>query len=474
MKAQDFLLLFGFNFTDRPSMTKLNFSTKRINLLIILISTLMMVVVLNLPFKAKPFGDITFHEEAKNLALYLKGDIGYDKVMITKAPGPVIFYTPAYIVAPSSATDNQLWVYGVVFTFIMVTISLLLIFKIGASFFSKEVGLLSVLLFFIFPIHCYYSLGILAEAPAFFSLALALYGWLIAYHHPEKSKGWIWLTAGIWFLILNRPNAMLLLGFGFLIVLFAFFKNKSFFAAYGKKLILTCLTVGVLGFAVLQLAKTITGTKSNGNQEELFYFVAHQGRFQFREEPTDFRFWDNEIRPDSKDYQNWVQSISDLDTKMVQTGKSHNQVYKEFLLDDMTEHPFWFTRQFFVKCFYGHIYFINSVKPNEFKLGPLHGTIGYWFFMLLINSINIMIILGAFLFLFKEKNLIRYWPFWAVIVALLIFHGLTYMEPRYMFPARVALYIMSAAGLFRIAKVRQFVNFVSKFVFPSPKQAVNG
>src|SRR6187549_2285828 len=111
------------------------FSTKRINLFIILISSLMMIVVLNLPFKAKPFGDLTFHEEAKNLALYLKGDIGYDKVTITKAPGPVFFYTPAYIVAPSDATDNQLWVYGVVFTCITITTSLILIFKIGSNLF---------------------------------------------------------------------------------------------------------------------------------------------------------------------------------------------------------------------------------------------------------------------------------------------------------------------------------------------------
>ncbi|MDI9258534.1 glycosyltransferase family protein [Flavobacterium sedimenticola] len=454
-------------------MSVLNFSTQRINLLIILISTVMMVVVLNLPFKAKPFGDITFHEEAKNLALYLKGDIGFDKVTITKAPGPVIFYTPAYFAAPAHATDNQLWTYGVVFTFVITTISLLLVFKIATAFFSKEVGLLSVLLFFVFPIHCYYSLGILAEAPAFFSLALALYGWSVAYYHPHKIKGWLWLTVGIWFLILNRPNAVFLLGLGIVVVAFAFWRNKSFFWLYGKKIIITCVTVGLLGFTVLQLAKTITGTKAGGNQEELFYFVAHQGRFQFREEPTDFRFWDNEIRPDSKDYQNWVRSISDLDRQMIATGKSHNQVYQEFLLDDIAEHPFWFTRQFFVKSFYGHVYFINSVKPNEFKLGPLQGAMGYWFFILLINAINVIILLGAFLFLFKEKQLIRYWPFWGVIVALLIFHALTYMEPRYMFPARVALYIMSAAGLYKIGFIKRVVNFIAKFVFPLPKATAN-
>jgi hypothetical protein len=340
-----------------------------------------------------------------------------------------------------------------------------MIFRIGASFFSKEVGLLSVLLFFIFPIQCYYSLGILAEAPAFFSLALALYGWSKAFHNPNKFVGWILMTLGIWFLILNRPNTMLLLGLGFLVVFYAYFKNKDFLKIYGKKLIVSLSCVGFMGFGVLQMAKAITGTKSEENQEGLLYFVAFQGRFQFREEPTDFRFWDDEVRADSKDYQSWRTQGEALGTIIANTHRTSNDVYREFLIKDIFEHPFWFTRQFVVKCFYGHIYFINSVKPEKFHLGPIHGVLGYWFIILLINTINIIIIIGAFLFLFKEKNLITFWPFWGVIIALLLFHGLTYMEPRYIFPSRVALYIMSAAGLYRIGWIQRKVNCISNLFF---------
>jgi hypothetical protein len=219
----------------------------------------------------------------------------------------------------------------------------------------------------------------------------------------------------------------------------------------------------------LQLAKIITGEKSGDNQEGLLYYVAHQGRFQFREEPTDFRFWESDIRSDSKDYQNWGKSGQELEKIANDTQRSSTEVYKEFLFNDVLEHPFLFIRQFFVKCFYGHMYFINSVKPEQFHLGPIHGVLGYWFVILLINSINIIIILGATLFLWKEKNSINYWLFWGVIVALLIFHGLTYMEPRYMFPTRVALYIMSAVGLYRINWIQKKVNFMSKFVFLSTK-----
>ncbi|MFV5694974.1 hypothetical protein ACM55G_05980 [Flavobacterium sp. LB3P122] len=449
-------------------MNTIVFSTKRINGIIVLVSSLMMLIFLNLPFKAKPFGDSTFHEESKNLALFIKGKRTCDQVVITKAPGPILFYTPAYLLAPVNATDDQLWVYGVVFTSIIITISLLLIFRIGSSFFSKEVGFLSVLLFFLFPIHCYYSLGIMAEAPAFFSLTLAIYGWSIALHQPDKKSGWIFLILGMWFLILNRPNTLLLLGLGFLVVFYAFFKNKSFFISYGKKMMVSFVCVGLLGFGVLQLTKIITGTKSGGNQETLFYYVAHQGRFQFREEPTDFRFWESDIRPDSKDYQNWNKSGAALSAIMKQTHESYAEVYKKFLIDDALEHPGLFIRQFFVKCFYGHVYFINSVQPDKFDLGPLKGPIGYWTFILLINSINLIIVAGAILFLFREKNLIRYWIFWGVIISLLIFHGLTYMEPRYIFPSRVALYLMSAAGLYRIAWIRKIIQKITIYIFPIP------
>ncbi|MDI6046590.1 glycosyltransferase family 39 protein [Flavobacterium yafengii] len=447
-------------------MHKMDFSTKRINAIIVLLSSFMMVLVLNLPFKAKPFGDITFHEESKNLALFIKGAVAYDKVVITRAPGPILFYTPVYTLAPVDATDDQLWVYAVVFTSIIITISLLLIFRIGSSLFSKEVGFLSVLLFFLFPIHCYYSLGILAEAPAFFSLTLAIYGWSIAFHQPNKKLGWIFLILGMWFLILNRPNTLLLLGLGFLVVLYAFFKNKSFFLSYGKKMMVSFFCVGLLGFGVLQLAKIITGNKSGGSQEGLLYYVAHQGRFQFREEPTDFRFWESDIRPDSKDYQNWNKSGAALSVIRDQTHQSYADVYKKFLIDDALEHPGLFIRQFFVKCFYGHVYFINSVQPDKFDLGPLKGPIGYWIFILLINSINLIIVVGALLFLFLEKNLIQYWLFWGIIVSLLIFHGLTYMEPRYIFPSRVALYLMSAAGLYRISWIQKIIQKITIYIFP--------
>jgi len=451
-------------------MNKIDFSTKIVNLAIVIVSALLMLIVLNFPFKANPLGDYTFHEESKNLALFIKGEVSSDKVVITKAPGPILFYTPAYLVAGTEATDDQLWVYGVLLTSIIMTISLLLIFRIGAAFFSKEVGLLSVLLFFIFPIHSYYSLGILAEIPAFFSLAVAIYGWSIAFFEPNKKRGWIMLTLGIWLLILNRPNAVLFLGILFLVIVYSYIENKSFYKIYGKKLGFTLLSIIVLGIGTAQLVKKINGIQSAGNQESYFYYVSHIGRFQFREEATDFRFWESDNRPDSKDYQNWIKSLGELDAVISKTNRSYNEVYREFLIKDLVKHPFLSTRQFLVRCVYGHLNIISKVQPAQFALGPFQGVVGYWIVLLIINSINLLVVAGAIVFLIKEENIIKYWIFWGITVALLLFHGLTYMEPRYIFPSRVALYLMSAAGLYRFDWIKKTIDTISIYVFPISKQ----
>jgi len=431
------------------------------DIIIIIVSLLMMVVVLNLPFKAKAFGDDLFHKEAKNFALYIKGDINFDAVTITRAPAPVLCYSLVYVFVPSEASDITYWSYAVVFMSLILIISMMLIFRIGSAFFSKEVGLLSIVIFFIFPIHFYYSLGIGAEVFSFFSITIALYGWSKIFIKNNDKKGWLFFIIGICFLILNRPNALLILPMSLVIVLYAYFKNKEFYNKFGLKIISSVFIIGLLSFSVLKISKSLTNSKSEKKQEELFYYVAHQGRFQFREEPLDLRYWESDVRSDSRDYQNWLKSDGELDIQMMKYSKTYNEVYKNFLINDFFEHPFLFIRQFFVKCFYGHIYIINSIKPADFKLLFFNGKKGYTIFILLVNSINILIVLGFFIFLFTEKNLIRYWLFWSIILALIIFHGMTYMEPRYLFPSRVALYLMSSAGLCRIKFIKKFINKLS-------------
>lgn len=443
-------------------MGLLNFFSGKINLLIIGLSVLMMVAVLNLPFKAKPFGDNDIHRESKNAALYLKGKVGYDQLIISKAPGTIVYFAIPYLLAPSNATDDQLWYYGVFFNFLIVTLSLLMIYKSATNLFSKEVGLFSVLLMVVFPIHCYYALSIIGETAAFFSFCLAIYGWSKVQQNSDKKLGWILMVLGISFMILNRPNTLLILPIGFLFLGYFYFKRKEFFLKYGKKIVFSLLISGVIGFASLETAKAITGTKYHYTQQGALNYVLLQGRYQFRNEPTDFRFWDHTQRADSKDYKDWKKKFGELENLSKNNNIPLNDVYKSFIVNDFINNPFISVRQFFVKLFYGQVYIINSIKPQEFKLGIFQGSLAYWTLILVINSINVLITIGVFIFLFTSKSKSYYWLFWSIIISLLLFHGLSYMEPRYMFPAKPAFFILGAVGLYRLLFFRIKIDNLKK------------
>ncbi|MGA2719899.1 MAG: hypothetical protein ABSF78_13125, partial [Candidatus Acidiferrales bacterium] len=57
---------------------------------------------------------------------------------------------------------------------------------------------------------------------------------------------------------------------------------------------------------------------------------------------------------------------------------------------------------------------------------------------------------ASFWFLVHERGLFAsYWPLWGPWLALLLFHSLTYAEPRYMLPAQPGLAVMAACVLAR-------------------------
>jgi hypothetical protein len=109
-------------------------SFDKIDLFIVLISIIMMAIVLNLPFKA-PFGDEnSFFDESKNLAFYLKGSMDFDKVTLTKAPTPVFIYTPVFLLTSDNPSNDDLWYRGVAVNFILITLSLMLIYRTVKTF----------------------------------------------------------------------------------------------------------------------------------------------------------------------------------------------------------------------------------------------------------------------------------------------------------------------------------------------------
>lgn len=439
----------------------MNKTDRRSYLVIVVLFLAVMLAVANLPFKVKPFGDITFHAEAKTLALFLKGQVPAELVAITKAPGPVLFFTPAYLLAPNDAPDETLWYFGVAMSTVLVCMAMVLVFKTVKKLFGLGIAWLTIALFAVFPIHCYYSLGIVAEVPAFFSLTLGLYGWILMTQNPSSRKALTYFILGFLGLLLNRPNAMLFLPLVVAVLGGAYIWRREYFKRYARPLLVSVAVIFVVGFGILSAAKSIS--RQGDSQDNLLYYVAHQGRFQFREEPLNFNFWDNDFRDGTPDYDNWKKSNAQLHQVMKAENRTYADVFRQWLIDDAVAHPFWFLRQSVIKAFYGHIYFINSVSPKEFKMGPFNGRSAYYSLLVAVNVVNLLILMGVAVYLLRDKIPGLTWPFWGIWVVLIAFHAVTYMEPRYLFPAKAALYPLSAAGLYQIGFVRRSFDRFMKF-----------
>ena len=105
-------------------------------------------------------------------------------------------------------------------------------------------------------------------------------------------------------------------------------------------------------FIVLTISFSIQSLPGNQNQElqdNYLFYVMHHGRFQYKTEYFDWRFWDETKRPDSKDYQNWKKSVIDLSNKAKKDSVLLTDIYKEWLIKDAINNPFNIVIQAFIR-----------------------------------------------------------------------------------------------------------------------------
>lgn len=400
------------------------------------------VGIANAPFKSKPFGDFDFHVEAKTIALFLWGQKNYDVISITKAPGPVLFYITPYFLAGPNASDNQYWLSGILWNGVFMTMALFLIRASCQNFGSERAANISVLLIFILPLQVYYSLGILAEGPAFLGCSLMVYGYSRIYAKKQRNS-WIIFGGGVLLLALARPNAILVLP---LLLLFAlwerFIRKDDFFSKIWKKILVTLVVTSMMVMLVTVFVKELPNKRQTIKQEGYLGYVALIGRYQFREETWDWRFWDSDIRSDSKDYQHWKQKLSELNSP--KEGKTIEQQYFNFLVQDILEHPLISIKQFFVRAIFGHTLQVSSVSKDKFGVGSLKGTWFYWLFHLSLNFLNLSLLIMSVLFLIRNGGFHKFGILVMPWAALVFFHGIIYMEQRYLFPARPMMIVLSS------------------------------
>lgn len=419
---------------------------------ITIISIGILVITLNLPFKAKIFGDWTFHAEAKQITEWVWGRAPLTSVTLTKAPGPSLFYAVPYVFAGPGNDDVYYWRWAVVWNTLWSILSIWLICRAALTLFGDiSIARVAWVSAFIVPMHIYYSIGVLAEIMAFSGCAFILYGISVFFRQTGTAEngGSISIILGILFLVSARPNSALLLPCFLLIVWFLWRNASRTLKLRLFEFLKIPLLVGTILLTTLSLGlRSLPGNQQQPLQESYLIYVMHHGRFQFRKEPWDWRFWENSIRPDSEDYQDWEESKLSLKEQIDNRHETMFQVYSNWLIKDFFEHPLNFFKQALIRLLFGHYLQINSADVSRFTIGPVSGYYVFWGVHFIVNLFNLTLITAAIVGFFRTYRKIP--EILLMIVpwlSLIIFHAFTYMEHRYIFPVRPLILLFAAPAL---------------------------
>jgi hypothetical protein len=391
------------------------------------------------PVKSKPYGDGDFHLEAKALVSYVSGSAPFDVVSISKAPGPVLFYAIPYFAAGDQSSDQKKLLYARIWMCLLIAGMHYWIYGTLVGSYGATTANIFMSFTFAIPLHIYYSMGIWAECLAYLSILLVLNGFLLR----EGNRWHFSFYVGLFVLIMARPNAILSLP---LLWLLTFFIKGSLQTTNYRSLRFSLVVVGLAVFISGLLIRQLPNTRVTYYQDDYFSYVQHIGRFQYRNETWDWRYWDRTTRQGSLDFQDYETSGRQLRQLASESGKSVAEVFGSWNWNDIIEHPIMTIKQSFIRLINGHLLQINSVTPEKFAKSGMNGHVIYWIFHALLNFINLFIISLAILLFIKYKSWKDYWVLLVILVAFFLFHGFVYMEQRYLFPCRV-IYMFLASIL---------------------------
>ena len=418
---------------------------------IIIVSQLILFVVLLLsPIKPKPYGDPDFYPEAKQLSLMIKGEHFEEPLIIDKAPLPSIFYTVPFLFV--NGAESNYWWAAVFFNMFFIILGVYSFVKGIELLRGKKAAFLALGLICIFPMHIYYSLGINAEVFAFSFVAIAIYQF-IKFSKQEQISSMIF---GFVFLLLAffaRPNAVIVLPVLIVVACLFWVKTKKSASAWLAGMSIATLIIFQLSMAAIE---NVQKKHLEGNaQKGYLAYVVNLGYYQFRDEPWDWRYWQNTHRKGSVDYKNWKNSFAELNELRDSDSLSATLLIKKYYITDLKERPLSFIGQCLIKAAYGQIFIINSKPMKGFAKFSQNGLPEYIFVHLMINLVNIaLIILSILFFIRMPKNDLLYWILFSIWFGILIFPSVSYMEPRYLFPSRIVL--VAFATLYLVDSTKLF------------------
>lgn len=411
----------------------------RFDLATIAVHLLFFAVTYILPFAPKRFGDLDFHVEAQRLVYALKGVGLWTDVVVSKAPAPVAYYALPYLFIPAGASDHAFWLAGLIWNFVCLTASVLMMRRVAARLGGERAGKLAVAFYFLLPYCVYYSFGILAEVPAAIGLVVFFYGWV---ERQQSAAAWAISFTGLLLFTLSRPNGALLFG---LTLLFAAYYYREGDKA-SAKFLATLSGVGVAVFALtLLLVPLLPGKPLGRRQSENLAFSMVIGRYQYRDEPLNWEYWAKATREGTPDYTACDLKFEELERESQATGTPVHKLQLRWVIEDTISNPLLTMRMALTKLLTLHLFFVNSTKKSAFQLGSLSANFIYWLFHVAVNLLNLSVIGLALRNCFSSRvRLTQLWFLWAPWLALISYQVFTYCEPRYMFPAWPGIMIISS------------------------------
>jgi hypothetical protein len=406
------------------------------------------VALLTTPLRPKPFGDRWFHEDAALLVAALQGDANWSTVQIRHAPGPVLYYAAAYLLASrvaSQPSEQAQYTAGVSLNVLALLASLVLIWRAASLVAGPAAGAAAVYLLALNPLGPYYAWGILAEPPAYLGAALAIYGWarLSSTKHRNLSGGAALAVLGCAGLVACRPNAALLV----ILIAVVALVPRLWPTDRGYKIRKTTLVVAgltaVLLALVFQLVKL--GRSGSSNQTGTLAWVALHGSFQLRNEPFDWRYWDDKFRVGSADYGAWERTNGSIVNEAKRRGMDAGYLRLRWVAADFLSRPLLRLRMALLRVFYLHVWSAHSSSPANFRLGPLRGSVGFYVTHGILNVSFWIATVLLLVWCWKcRRRLGEQWGVWAPWLSLVIFSSLVYAEPRYLYPSQPGVYVGAA------------------------------
>ena len=417
------------------------------------------VLVNRLPFGASKYGDLYFHEEAKQVAQVMHGLSSWHDIQIARAPLPVLYYAVPYFFVPPNSADEAYWQAAVAWNVLWMLFSLLLIRRSGELFGGARAGKIAAVISLVVPFAVYYSFGIAAETPAYVAAVVFTYGWTLwrkAAPPGIFKRGSLVACIGLVALLLCRPNALVVLGITCACGA-GLWKRSDSHSRSDLRFAAVCVGVSLLSVFLVSVSLKYLADKRGVNlQATNFSYVLFQGSFQFRSEPWDWRNWGKATRTGSVDYNNWLNTQNELLAESAQSRVSISRLLMNWSLRDIVHHPVERLKMFAIRALALNVWVVHSTSPERFSVALLPKRMAFLLFHVFLNAIALLLPVASIWFLAKNRQaFFGYWPLWAPWLGLLLFHSFVYAEPRYRLPRQPGETLMAACVMARMIEHRE-------------------